>query len=71
LELGLIIGFFFSADRHLSELTGATDHHCCLLGFLKEAPFKRCSYYQTHHRDVVISIKRCATLPGLSDDSVT
>jgi hypothetical protein len=48
----------------------ATDHHCCLPGFLKEAPFKRCSSYQTHHRDVVVSMKRCATLPGLSDDSV-
>jgi hypothetical protein len=71
LELGLIIGFFISADRHLSGWIGATDHHCCLPGFLNEAPFKRCSSYQAHHRDVVVSMKRCATLPGLSDDSVT
>jgi hypothetical protein len=68
LEFGLIIGFLFSANRHLSGLIGATDYRGCLLGFPKKAPFKRCSSYQTHHRNGVISMKRCATLPGLPDD---
>ncbi|CAI8799441.1 hypothetical protein EMIT0232MI5_10075 [Pseudomonas sp. IT-232MI5] len=36
-EFGLIIGFLFSADRHLSELTPANEHDRCLLNFPKEA----------------------------------
>jgi hypothetical protein len=59
--------FLFSADRHLSELGGLG---CCLLDFLQEAPLKRRSSYQTHHRDGVILLKRRVTLTGLSDGSI-
>jgi hypothetical protein len=70
-ELGLIIGFFFSADRHLSVLITATTYHSLTAVRLSEtALFKRCCSYQTHHREVFIEMKRRATLPALSDGSV-
>jgi hypothetical protein len=69
LEFGLIIGFLFSADRHLSGLKGPTKHCCCLLNGLETAPFKRCSSYQTDHLDTAIFMKRRVTLPGFSADS--
>jgi hypothetical protein len=70
LEFGLIIVFLFSADRHLSEWAGAVEHRCGLLDLLKEAPFKRRSSYQVHHRDVVILMKGRATLTAVFGESI-
>lgn len=32
--------FFFSTDRHLSVLMGATNHHCCLLSPPRSGPLQ-------------------------------